>query len=1359
MILRHNTLSYWKSESDAVRGDTPQGSIELDGASVSCLLDNNEFSSSHSLHNKFLFGITPTLSSRMYVIQASSDASRDEWVAACASNGAFHISLTPASSRTQSESLLEGWMDKLKSSMFSSSPAVDRMYFILFVDKIAYWRTNQNTSALPLDRCLLFHDSLLYEGKPSPTSVSAFEICSRKGEPRWMVQCDTHAQKDLWLDALRKTMAGVPFDYPPYSAAASEAASAEAGRSKMFQVRPISTSPPMSPMPHNHSAGLSGGRQRAASASAASPSFSSSAASSSSSGRAAPAPLNLHHYAASASSPLNVNPSPASSVSASASPAAAAARGSIKLRGATALALAAAARSPKQGGLGSISDEDDEADAPRAAGDDDSEEDLPPPPGGDDATLSSDNNDVLEAPVVPTYDLPPPPVEEEEEMEDDETPPPPPPPIVASRSMPKVDSAGLGAGAGSGTGAEPAVVVAEPAHPSSSSSSLDQAESLLHSRPDVHQQLQALLRSRFGGDAQAMSSFLDSFVKSTTASVTATALAAPAAAASSLSPLPPGGLRLLHIHLLEARDLPAMDSNGFSDPYCVLHVRSASGKDVGSKLKSRTVLETLNPVFDQQITLDLGPAHTELVVDVFDYDKYSTDDFCGRVVIDLREIIQGAAQCMQAAVGGGQSTSPTAAAAAGSSTHAGSGLSLSGRSLTGWFPLCSVKESWLTVGSLFLTLIVEDTHVPESQRNSKAAAGNAGFVFARSQMLLSAEAKYFANQHHQYQLQLHAAAKQRAAAAAAASASAASSTALSVSSPTVARVPIGGSSLRLWISSWNVGNAPPPDDLSPWIPLYDCDIYVIGTQECNYAPRRDAASAKVDWQCCLVRHFGREYTLLKLQSLWEIRCAVFVKNEFLPRITHVAAAHEATGIGNVLGNKGGVLVSFCYAGSIKFAFLNAHLAAHQGATELRNQNYRSIVKNIKTGAAGTNDIMNEFHHLFWMGDLNYRLDFSGGGGGGGGGNGGVVMTEGSNGGAMTSGANGSSTVSGSNTGGGAGGDAQSQVQAKSPSSQLFTDMLDRIASGPVGLRDLFKTDQLTREMRMGRAFVGFTEGELVGGFEPTFKVRRAAGVEYNPQRSPAWCDRILWRSVPGWGVRQVALGAILRGVDTSDHKPVASVFEVEVPPIPAPLDRSLGEAVVRLHDLRCTLLRTPRSIDTAGVTPDPNLLALAKDLDPFLVFGGSFLPKPVQTPVARKSVSPQWLELPPAPLSCNALGRLKHSLLYVRVANHAKDDAIIGRAIISLRDLHPEGFENEEEAEAAAVAAAAASASSAPAQAPTHPLSGSGRTSHSLSARSLYAYKGRPHTKRFDVELTFAGSAAGRLSGQITVMWKQKARK
>jgi phosphatidylinositol-bisphosphatase len=54
-------------------------------------------------------------------------------------------------------------------------------------------------------------------------------------------------------------------------------------------------------------------------------------------------------------------------------------------------------------------------------------------------------------------------------------------------------------------------------------------------------------------------------------------------------------------------------------------------------------------------------------------------------------------------------------------------------------------------------------------------------------------------------------------------------------------------------------------------------------------------------------------------------------------------------------------------------FVGSHLAARQHETDNRNANYRDIVKSVKVGRKGA-DLLNQFDHVFWCGDLNYRID-------------------------------------------------------------------------------------------------------------------------------------------------------------------------------------------------------------------------------------------------------------------------------------------------------------------------------------------------------------------------------------------------
>jgi len=70
--------------------------------------------------------------------------------------------------------------------------------------------------------------------------------------------------------------------------------------------------------------------------------------------------------------------------------------------------------------------------------------------------------------------------------------------------------------------------------------------------------------------------------------------------------------------------------------------------------------------------------------------------------------------------------------------------------------------------------------------------------------------------------------------------------------------------------------------------------------------------------------------------------------------------------------KGSAAICFTYQ-STTFCFINVHLAAHQDSTRSRNIEAAKILKELKLGNPNY-DCGNQFHHAFFFGDLNYRID-------------------------------------------------------------------------------------------------------------------------------------------------------------------------------------------------------------------------------------------------------------------------------------------------------------------------------------------------------------------------------------------------
>lgn len=104
---------------------------------------------------------------------------------------------------------------------------------------------------------------------------------------------------------------------------------------------------------------------------------------------------------------------------------------------------------------------------------------------------------------------------------------------------------------------------------------------------------------------------------------------------------------------------------------------------------------------------------------------------------------------------------------------------------------------------------------------------------------------------------------------------------------------------------------------------------------------------------------------------------IVAHKDVLDNISDIKYGTEATGVGGVWINKGGVAISFDYGGT-RLCFVNSHLAAHQSAkhAEKRNSDYSEICHGVMGSIGNTKQaLLNQFHHVFWCGDLNYRLNY------------------------------------------------------------------------------------------------------------------------------------------------------------------------------------------------------------------------------------------------------------------------------------------------------------------------------------------------------------------------------------------------
>ncbi|KAL6770923.1 hypothetical protein ACKKBF_B33235 [Auxenochlorella protothecoides x Auxenochlorella symbiontica] len=295
------------------------------------------------------------------------------------------------------------------------------------------------------------------------------------------------------------------------------------------------------------------------------------------------------------------------------------------------------------------------------------------------------------------------------------------------------------------------------------------------------------------------------------------------------------------------------------------------------------------------------------------------------------------------------------------------------------------------------------------------------------------------------------------------------------------------------------------------------------------------------------------------RQLVGIYLSIWVRASLLPHVHGIQILSVATGMMGYLGNKGAVAIRMrLYDTGV--CFVSSHLASgenpgdeakrHYDHAEILRRGYfgdattASVARPTLGAATGslTPDVqrvagpaargghwgpalshMMATQHVFWMGDLNYRLH-----------------------------------------GGGAG----------------STTILKAIAEGE--LESLLARDQLLHAMRSGAAFAGWQEAPI--RFPPTFKFKRGsprylgqegegsaspglgtaanlasraaeegvasipplneagkAGTPPERPRAPAWTDRILFKSQTPHLIKQTAYMSA-QGIQLSDHRPVSAAY-------------------------------------------------------------------------------------------------------------------------------------------------------------------------------------------------------------------------
>ncbi|CAL5185808.1 unnamed protein product [Lathyrus oleraceus] len=329
---------------------------------------------------------------------------------------------------------------------------------------------------------------------------------------------------------------------------------------------------------------------------------------------------------------------------------------------------------------------------------------------------------------------------------------------------------------------------------------------------------------------------------------------------------------------------------------------------------------------------------------------------------------------------------------------------------------------------------------------------------------------------------------------------------------------ISTNNLRIFVGTWNVAGRSPIGslavDLDEWLNLKNsADIYVLGFQE--IVPLKtltvigaEDSSVATNWNNLIGRTLSynenshqdigesnkKKYKMVASKKMVGVFISVWLREQVLEKysVSNVRVCSVACGVMGYLGNKGCVAVSMLIEGT-SFCFVVAHLASGEkkGDEGRRNHQVDEIFRRTsfpRTSKHHQNPLTILSHdRIFWFGDLNYRL--------------------------------------------------------------YLKDHLARHLIRKQDWKGLQEFDQLQKELEEGGVFEGWKEGNIE--FAPTYKYASSTSNIYcggglpsrsgEKQRTPAWCDRILWY---GKGVEQ--LHYIRSESKFSDHRPVSALFSTQI---------------------------------------------------------------------------------------------------------------------------------------------------------------------------------------------------------------------
>ncbi|KAG4067686.1 hypothetical protein HA402_005458 [Bradysia odoriphaga] len=259
---------------------------------------------------------------------------------------------------------------------------------------------------------------------------------------------------------------------------------------------------------------------------------------------------------------------------------------------------------------------------------------------------------------------------------------------------------------------------------------------------------------------------------------------------------------------------------------------------------------------------------------------------------------------------------------------------------------------------------------------------------------------------------------------------------------------------RIYTATWNVNGQLPNDVcLKSWLSVTDepPDIYAVAFQELDLSPKAITFSESRPDPVWIQKvkdglHPGADYEELISVRLVGMMLVIAVRQELRKNIIRYSTETVGTGALNFMGNKGGVGVSL-QLNEAFICFVNSHLAAHTHEVDRRKEDHDEIIRRMQFKYGIVQRSIDEHNHIFWIGDLNYR----------------IIETQGRN-----------------------------QFDEEN-------------------YLELLKMDQLYHEMKCKRVFNHYNEGIIRFRPTYKYDPGTDNWDSSEKNRAPAWCDRVLWK--------------------------------------------------------------------------------------------------------------------------------------------------------------------------------------------------------------------------------------------------------